>query len=107
MWYEEIGDKRIIVYAGGLRDYPGVAPGASQGFVSIEVETLAGEELPGGGDYLTPTKAGPVRIIDAKRDRLVLRSDKGVTFYFDVPGRRFVSSLTEIVPTATVQPTSR
>ena len=38
-------------------------------------------------------------------ERLILRAEDGTTFYFDVPGRCYVSSLTEPVPTATRRPT--
>ena len=51
--------------------------------------------------YLTPTKAGSVRIVAVQNLRLTLISENGTTFYFDVPGRRFVDSLTEVAPTVT------
>ena len=55
--------------------------------------------------FHSPTKAGILTVVGARRERLILSSTTGITFYFDVPGRTFVSSLTEIVPTATPRPT--
>jgi hypothetical protein len=52
----------------------------------------------------TPTKSGSVRIVDAVGERLILNSDGGETFYFDVPGDRFVNSLSDVVPTITPRP---
>jgi hypothetical protein len=55
--------------------------------------------------YLTPVRSGPVRILRAEGYRLILSTEAGDILYFDVPGDRFVSSLTEVVPTITPQPT--
>ncbi len=96
-WYEVVNGKTIVVYAGLLTDEPGVSSRGSQGIVIVD----------NGGQWArfpTPTKAGAVRIVDAKGERLVLLSDSGVTFYFDVPVQRFVSSLTDAAPTATPKP---
>jgi hypothetical protein len=54
---------------------------------------------------LTPTKHGGVRVVAEQNNRLTLLAADGEIFYFDVPARRFVASLTEIVPTATPPPT--
>jgi hypothetical protein len=51
--------------------------------------------------YLTPIKAGALRIVDVQNLHLVLLSDGGTTFYFDVLGQSFVDSLTEVAPTVT------
>ena len=51
--------------------------------------------------YLTPQQAGPVRVVGAEGERLVLQSTTGVIYYFDVPLRQFVSSLTDGSPTPT------
>lgn len=95
MWYEIVSGKNIRVYAGALPDNPGVSSQpASQGMVIVW----------GEGNYPTPIKVGPVRVVDARGERLILQSENGTTFYFDVPARRFVGSLTEVVPTATSAP---
>jgi hypothetical protein len=92
MWYAETGGTRLIVYAGALRDDPGVQSSASQGVVIVVVQTMEGASLPGGGTYLAPGKTGPLRITDANGVRLVLQSDSGGLLYFDVSTRQFVSS---------------
>lgn len=51
--------------------------------------------------YFTPLHDGPIRVIAAQDNRLTLVGESGMIFYFDVPGRRFVDSLTEVVPTIT------
>lgn len=51
--------------------------------------------------FETPMRAGSVRIVDETNFRLTLLAEDGTVFYFDVPGLRFVDSLTEIVPTIT------
>jgi hypothetical protein len=92
IWYEEIGNQRTIVYAGALRDNPGVTTAASQGVVIVQVETLDHAQLPGGGTFSTPLQVGAVRIVSARGERLTLQTISGATFYFDVPTRQFVSS---------------
>jgi hypothetical protein len=47
-----------------------------------------------------------VRISEVKGDYLVLTSNDGETFYFDIPGQGLVSSLDEILPTVTPMPTA-
>ena len=52
----------------------------------------------------SPIPAGRLNIIGAVKDRLILRSNHGRTFYFDVPSLIFANSLVESVPTATPIP---
>ncbi|MDE3090702.1 MAG: hypothetical protein KGJ80_15110 [Chloroflexota bacterium] len=92
MWYEETGGKRVVVYAGALRDQPAVSPSASQGVVIVVVQSLEGGVLPGGGTYLAPGKTGPLHIVSANDVRLVLQSESSAMLYFDVSGRQFVAS---------------
>jgi hypothetical protein len=42
-----------------------------------------------------------VRVVSEQNNRLTLVSTDGTTYYFDVPARRFVDSLNEVVPSAT------
>ncbi len=51
--------------------------------------------------YLTPEQSGATKILSFSGFRLVIVSADGKTYYFDVPGQRFVSSFDEIVPTIT------
>jgi hypothetical protein len=55
-------------------------------------------------NYPTPEKYGAVHIVQEAKFRLVLKTDNENTFYFDVPAQKYVSSLTEIVPTITPIP---
>lgn len=111
-WYKLIdgGKMRVEVYAGSV---PG--PGGEytdQGEIIVVIRQITVEG--GKSDikvihisrHLTPTKSGPVTIIDAVGERLILQSTTGVTFYFDVPSRQFVPSLTWISPIATPVPTT-
>jgi hypothetical protein len=52
-----------------------------------------------------PPNSGAVRILRVNENRLVLESvTTKQIYYFDIPGRQFVDSLTEIVPTITKIP---
>jgi hypothetical protein len=92
MWYQESATQRTVVYAGALRDNPGVSPQATQSVVIVEVQTLDGKNLPGGGTYLAPQKVGALKIVNAQGARLILQAETGATFYFDVAARQFVAS---------------
>lgn len=88
-WFND----KYSVYAGGTRD-------THQGWVWIQ---RAGED---GSDIVnTPTEDGWLTIVDIQGERVVLQSGNDNTYYFDMPGMRFVNSLTEFVPTATLSPT--
>jgi hypothetical protein len=51
--------------------------------------------------YPTPSKSGPIRIVDAVGETLELQAQDGTLFYFDVASRQFVSSLPAATATAT------
>ena len=53
----------------------------------------------------SPAQVGTLNVIGAIGERLILTSEQGQTFYFDVPALQFVNSLEETVPTATPYPT--
>ena len=57
--------------------------------------------------FLTHTQSGPVHITGAVGDRLILQSTSSTTFFFGVPSRQFVPSLTWVSPISTpgAQPT--
>ena len=60
----------------------------SQGAVMV-TPVAAGQR---GGRYLTPTKHGAVRVVDAVGEVLELEAEDGTTFYFDVPSRKFLDA---------------
>ncbi len=87
---------RFVLYAGALQSNP------DQGVVELV------SNLPDGKRFeqlLTPSKHGALHVVSEQNNRLTLLAADGKTFYFDVPARRFVASLTEVVPTATPYPT--
>ena len=91
-WFGLLNGRPVSAYAGALLG------DSSQGAIYIFVE------LPGSGvneQILTPTKHGGVRVVSEHSNRLTLVSTDGTTYYFDFPARRFVASLTEVVPSAT------
>ncbi len=99
--------QRVYVYAGEIAG-PG-GEGTSQGVVVVQVfrimvkNSLAVSTFITATEHPTSIQAGPVKIIDAVGERLALQSVTNATkFYFDVPSRQFVSSLTAIVPTVPI-----
>jgi hypothetical protein len=96
MWVELSTD--LVVYAGGTDD-------PAQGAVFV---LLPGENIDHPETYLTPLTVGLIQVVDAQNERIVLKSLVGDnTFYFDVPTRQFVDSLsvTSVAPTVTPLPT--
>lgn len=94
-WYQL--PKSLRVLAGGIN--------SEQGAVAV---LAPGIEISSPEIYYTPRQAGPVEISDAAGERLVLHSvSSGATFYFDVPARQFVDTLTVTIdaPTVTPRPT--
>jgi hypothetical protein len=53
----------------------------------------------------SPIQGGNLHIVGAAGERLIIQSEQGNTFYFDVPSLRFVDSLETSVSTATPVPT--
>jgi hypothetical protein len=98
-WNEKLTDRLIRVYALTEMADPQTGlelPRPWQGVLWVDVVTLdESGHLDGGGIYKTPTKAGVIQIVDAVGQRLVVQTDNGTTFYFDIPSRRFVSSLVD------------
>lgn len=94
-WDGYLDNISVVIYAGSLPDDP------EQGAIVIHFRLpyrFFSEKL------LTPTKHGGVRVVAEQNNRLTLFATDGEIFYFDVPARRFVTSLTEVVPTATPPP---
>jgi hypothetical protein len=95
-WVGLVDGNEVDVIAGALPSDP------EQGIIRIIVSVFRGgisEIIP------TPTRHGGVRVVSEHNNRLTLVSTDGTTYYFDVPARRFVDSLTEVVPSATLPAT--
>lgn len=86
VWSNYVNSDWVVVLAGAYSD------NLAQGIIAVGWN----EEI-----YETPIQAGSVHIVAENNYRLTLESTDGTFFYFDIPGRRFVESLTEIVPTIT------
>ena len=85
-WIMDWGKQQIKVSAGAdADDY-------EQGAVVVIVYQQGDDVLYGPGKYLTPTKAGAVRIVDYEGHRLKLMVDDGTVYYFDALGRVFTKS---------------
>ena len=52
-----------------------------------------------------PTRSGRPTIVDAIGERLIIQTEEGETYYFDVPSGKFAPSLTATLPTMTPGPT--
>jgi hypothetical protein len=91
-WFGQVFGTSIGVYAGAEPDDP------SQGVINFSPDVI--------NHIRTPGKDGAVLVASEFNNRLVLVAEDGTVFYFDIPARRFVSSLTEWVPTLTATPTS-
>jgi hypothetical protein len=95
-WFGLFNKQPVNIFAGAL------SWDADQGAIYLFME------LPERGMsklILTPTKHGAVSVVSEQNNRLTLVSTDGTTYYFDLPARRFVDSLTVVVPSATPLPT--
>lgn len=98
IWQEWTYGSEVSVRGGYVRQSP------EQGVVWVKINP---HHLDNQGliKVESPVQAGELTITGAVGERLILTSEQGQTFYFDVPALRFVDSLEESVPTATPLPT--
>jgi hypothetical protein len=89
-WQELIGKNYVLIFAGALTSDP------QQGVLLVLTDSPH-QTL----QIWTPEKRGSVRIVEVKNLQLGLISQSGDLLYFDVPGRKFITELGEIVPTIT------
>jgi len=102
-WYGMVNGLRAVVYAGGVRDNPGVSSDVSKGVVIVITASPQGEYPP--EFYLPSANSGLFTIVSEDDLRLILDTPSGQKFYFDVPSRQFLDSLTATPPpTVTVIP---
>jgi len=82
-WQENAGTpSEVVIYAAAYRAEP------SQGLLLVTAAPTANRP---SGEFPTPTKAGPVRIVGATGEVLTVRADDGTLFYFDVAAGKYVS----------------
>jgi hypothetical protein len=92
-WQEKVDGSYVLVFAGASAKDP------HQGLLLVETDDRSQS-----GIFYSPEKKGLLRIVKVAGFRLVLETPNKDIFYFDVPGRRFVDSMEEVVPTATPRP---
>ncbi len=95
-WFGIEAKNAVTIFAGSFVDDP--KQGALKLVMMLGDRTLQEE-------YRTTEKHGSLKVAEATNNRLMLVAEDGTVFYFDVPGHRFVSSLEEKVPVATVPAT--
>jgi hypothetical protein len=98
-WEEWTYDSFITVFAGRMNASP------SQGIVWVQITPhykLYQDRLV----IPSPVQAGTLSIVGAMEEQLILNSEQGGTFYFDVPSLSFADSLQEKIPPATSIPES-
>jgi hypothetical protein len=95
-WSGILDGNEVSVYAGSL--LTDAEQGAVVFLIKLPFRNYQEEDL-------TPTKDGGIRIVGEQNNRLILQSNDGVFFYYDLPARQFVGSLIEIVSTAELPPT--
>jgi hypothetical protein len=87
---------RFALYAGALQSDP------DQGVVLLVTHLPEGTSFE---QYVTSSKHGALRIVsDTQNNRFTLTAVDGTVFYFDLPTRQFVASLTEVAPSVTPSP---
>ncbi len=92
-WQEKVDDAYILVFAGADSKQ------SNKGVLVVMSDKNRRSET-----YYTPTNSGSVKITEVKGLQLVLKAKGNEIFYFDVLGRKFISSLDEVVPTITPIP---
>jgi hypothetical protein len=90
-WKGIVNGDRVIVFAGAWVKDP------SQGFIAVRNWSQRSGQ-PSGGYFISPTKAGGLRIVGAKGSRLVIQQANDTKLlFFDVPALTYVNSLDEVV----------
>jgi hypothetical protein len=95
-WYGLGDGYSFALYAGALQSDP------DQGVLILDMVSPEGG---GYSQYVTSSKHGALRIVsNTQNNRFTLTAADGTVFYFDLPTRQFVASLTEVAPTVTPSP---
>lgn len=94
-WHGDIDGMQIVVYAGGRRSDAEIGDPDEKSWPGIVV--LAVKDSKGnfvsekGGEFWTHQNVGPVRIVDATGNQLMLVAKDGTSFVFDVMARQFLT----------------
>jgi hypothetical protein len=91
-WQSFSADRKMmtIVWAGA---YGSMQPNADQGVLVVVTNTIVQGKIQSTSQvYPAPTAAKSLRVVSAIGSRLTLTSTDGLTFYFDVPTRQYVTT---------------
>jgi len=91
-WKGIVNGNNMIVFAGALANDP------SQGIIIIHITSPITRKTV-GNRYLSPTKSGALRIMEAKGNILVIHPSAGNQLYFHILAQQYVSTLTDNPPT--------
>ena len=95
-WYGFANGSFFALYAGALQSDP------DQGVLVLDMVLPEGASY---SQYVTSSKHGALRIVsNTQNNRFTLTAADGTLFYFDLPPRQFVASLTEVAPSVTPSP---
>jgi hypothetical protein len=90
-WEGIVNWNYLTVFAGALANDPG------QGIIIMHITSPVTSKTD-GNRYLSQTKSGALRIMEAKGDVLVIQPSEGDRLYFNVLAQQFVPSLTDNPP---------
>jgi len=88
-WQNIVDGIYVTVFAGYLKDDP------DQGELCYKTDTIPLVCI------AAPKKSGSIHVTEQIGNKLVLKSKQGDTFFFDIPGRQFTTSMDAVVPTIT------
>lgn len=96
-WGGFIDGYRFALYAGALQSDP------EQGVVGLVTSLPDGQRFE---QFVTPSKHGSVRVVSELNNHITLIALDETIFYFDIPTRQFIDSITEVAPSVTPSPSS-
>jgi hypothetical protein len=91
-WSGSVDGYHFFIYAGALLSDP------EQGVIVMVTTKPSGTSI---DQFETSTQHGALRAVSEQNNRLTLIATDGTVFYFDLPTRQFVASLTEVAPSVT------
>ena len=94
-WSGFVDGYYAFLYAGALLSTP------EQGVIIMVITMPSHTSFE---QYLTSTQHGALRVVSEQNHRLTLVAADEMVFYFDLPTRQFVTSLTEVAPSVTPSP---
>jgi hypothetical protein len=94
-WGGFIEGYRFTLFAGSQQSDP------NQGVIGLVTSLPNGKKFE---QFVTPSKHGAIRVVNEQYNRFNLAATDGTLFYFDLPTRQFVASMTEVAPSVTSSP---